>query len=35
MLGLVSRRDAAKAVKSGSILVDGEIATKSDMKIGE
>lgn len=33
MLGLVSRRDAAKAVKAGLILVDGKIAKKSDEKI--
>lgn len=35
MLGLVSRRDAAKVVKAGHILVDGEIASKSDIKIRE
>ena len=34
-LGLVSRRDAAAAVKRGVILVDDEIAKKSDMKISE
>lgn len=33
MLGLVSRRDAAKAVKAGLVLVDGKIAKKSDEKI--
>lgn len=32
-LGLVSRRDAAKAVKNGGILVDGEDVRKSDVKI--
>ena len=32
-LGLVSRRDAAKAVKGGGIFVDGAEVKKSDMKI--
>lgn len=32
-LGLVSRRDAWRAVKNGSIFVDGKEVTKSDMKI--
>ncbi len=35
MLGLVSRRDAARAVKTGEILVDGIEAKASDMKIAE
>lgn len=34
-LWLVSRRDAGRAVKNGSILVDGKEALKSDMKITE
>jgi len=35
MLWLVSRRDAAKVVKAGAVLVDGKEAEKSDMKITE
>ncbi|MBP6909979.1 pseudouridine synthase [Patescibacteria group bacterium] len=35
MLGLVSRRDAARAVKTGEILVDGIEAKASDMKISD
>ncbi len=34
-LGLISRRDAARAVKSGIILVDEKEADKADMKIRE
>ncbi len=34
-LGIVSRRDASKAVKSGVILVDGEEAKNAEMKINE
>lgn len=32
-LWLVSRRDAAKAVKNGAVLVDGKLAMKSDTKV--
>lgn len=32
-LGLVSRRDAPRAVKAGLVLVDQQVATKSDMKV--
>ncbi len=34
-LGLVSRRDAGRAVKAWHVFVDGELAKKSDVKITE
>ena len=32
-LGLVSRRSIGKTISTGSILVDGEVVYKSDMKL--
>ena len=33
--GLLSRRDCARAVSRGEIVVDGAVASRADMKVDE